>query len=401
MPTIMRNGVPTQISVQEYNEALAKYRIQVLGIDESTGKLRHIEVKDLDKIWINGQEFSGIGYQGLLNVNTKSYVEEPDRANDGSMPNINDHDTFVVPRCKVNFKYFNIYDYQRLCNATLSNEFVVKYWDKQFGEFVMHKMYCEPDEMPKLYNVGTYVFGVLDYEVSFIGTRNDLQEFTFTYNANGGVIVGNPQLYNDTKTYKKGDKVYLEDERYFEAIYYVDTFKGQPLPTQSNEYWQKCNTYKYVENSSYQQGDIVYQQLDNNRRYYLCLQTNTNRPLTDTLYWELINVKKYSSTITYTKGQYVIDSSGDNVYQAIYEVDTFEGKDPTNTTYWRQIALGTGIKIKWGNSLVVANAEDLFDAPTDKHFVKWTTNADGTGYTYYPTQSMNVFRDMTLYAQWE
>ena len=67
-----------------------------------------IEEKDLAKIYIGGEEFSGIAYQGLLTVNTKTYVDEPTRANDGSMPNIDEHDTFVVPRCKVNFKFFNI-----------------------------------------------------------------------------------------------------------------------------------------------------------------------------------------------------------------------------------------------------------------------------------------------------
>lgn len=132
-------------------------------------------VEDMDKVWIDGQEFSGIGYQGILTVNTKTYVESPTRANDGSIPNINDYDTFIVPRCKVNFKLFSIEDYQRLCNIVVAkNEFVVKYFDKQVGDFVEHNMYCEPEEMHKMFNVGTRVIGVLDYEISFIGTLNPI-----------------------------------------------------------------------------------------------------------------------------------------------------------------------------------------------------------------------------------
>ena len=64
-----------------------------------------VNVPNLDSITIAGNEFKGIGYQGLLTVNTKTYIDSPSRSNDGSMPNINDHDTFVVPRCKINFKY--------------------------------------------------------------------------------------------------------------------------------------------------------------------------------------------------------------------------------------------------------------------------------------------------------
>ena len=141
-----------------------------------------IENENLGKIFIGGEEFTGIGYQGLMTVNTKTYVEEPTRANDGSIPNIDDHDTFIVPRCKVNFKFFNIRDYQRLCRVLNSaNQFPVKYFDKQFGEFREYYMYVEPEEMAKIYNVGTSVIGVLDYEVSFIGTLNNLEEFNVKY----------------------------------------------------------------------------------------------------------------------------------------------------------------------------------------------------------------------------
>ncbi len=144
-----------------------------------------VRVPNLDSIIIAGNEFKGIGYQGLLTVNSKTYVASPSRSNDGSMPNINDHDSFVVPRCKINFKYLKIEDYQRLCRVLNSaNEFPVTYYDKESGEFVTHMMYVEPEEMKKIFNVGTYVFGVLDYEVSFIGTLNEREKFSVTYHPN-------------------------------------------------------------------------------------------------------------------------------------------------------------------------------------------------------------------------
>ena len=140
---------------------------------------------NIDSIWIWDNEFRGIGYQGLITVNTKTYVDEPKRTGDGSIPNINDHDTFVVPRAKINFKLLNIEDYQRLCRVlNMSNEFPVRYFDKQFGKFVTHYMYIEPLEMSKLFNVGTRVIGVLDYEVSFIGTLNNLEKNNVVYYLN-------------------------------------------------------------------------------------------------------------------------------------------------------------------------------------------------------------------------
>ncbi|MGN0960774.1 MAG: hypothetical protein ACI4PF_01080 [Christensenellales bacterium] len=424
MPTIIENGKAIRLSVFEYNLRLQALR-RKLNLNED-GTLKHYTVKDLDKIWVSGQEFSGISYQGLLTVNTKTYVEEPERSNDGSMPNINDYVTFVVPRCKVNFKYFNIEDYQRLCEAVTSNEFTVKYWDKQFNEFVIHKMYCEPEEMAKLYNLEFDVFGVLDYEVSFIGTLNDLQEFKVVYDANGGSIAGSPTLYNPEQSYTKGAKVYLDDSRYFEAIWYENTFipqkTGQDTILLTNTtYWKPRNLYEYSNTIQFSKGNIAYENIYDNsttppklkgRNYYIALKDNfSGRPLSDTTYWQKIAVskyvptKKYTSNKTYngdeTYGNFVIESDTSNVvYEAIYYFDTFQGKDPTNTTYWRQLALGTGIEIKWGNSIVVADPETLFDAPVGYSSDSWNTKADGTGYTYYLGQSLNVFKNLTLYAQW-
>lgn len=397
MPTIMRNGVPTHISVEEYNETLAKHRKEVLGIDENTGKLRHYKVEDLDKIWVNGQEFTGMAYQGLLTVNTKTYVEEPTRSNDGSIPNINDYDTFVVPRCKVNFKYFNIQDYRMLCDAIQSNEFYVKYYDKQHNEFVQHKMYCEPEEMAKLYNVGTDVFGVLDYEVSFIGTLNDLETYTVTYEANGGAINTTPTLYSATQEYSKGDAVYLNDGRYFVAIYYEDTFKSQAVT--NTTYWTEKDMSLYNNSSTYSTGSIVYEQLENGRNYYIAVRnTPNNHSLTDGYYFQKITVKTYSADTTYSKGQYVIQDNA--LYEATYYKDTFSGHYPTETTYWSQMALGTGVEVKWGNSIVVADPEDFFNL-SNYSANSWNTKPDGTGFTYFAGQSLNIFKNITLYPEWK
>lgn len=309
MPSIIENGAIKKVSVAEYNEYVASLRANIKLNPDGTQKSDKVE--DLDKIWVNGQEFTGMAYQGLLTVNTKTYVEEPTRANDGSIPNINDYDTFVVPRCKVNFKFFEIDDYRRLCDAIQSNEFTVKYYDKQFNKFVVHKMYCEPEEMFKLYNVGTDVFGLLDYEVSFIGTLNDLTEHSVSYIAiDGSNNLSNISFsdYSETTIYSKGNMVKYETE-------------------ETTQY------YEYINSSS-----------------------GSGHDVNDTDYWKLID-----STILETE------------------------------------------KINWGNSIVVKTSADLlkfYNAPSGKQFVAWNTKPDGTGSTYYPNQSLNVFEDITLYSIW-
>ena len=195
-----------------------------------------IENENLGKIFIGGEEFTGIGYQGLMTVNTKTYVEEPTRANDGSIPNIDDHDTFIVPRCKVNFKFFNIRDYQRLCRVLNSaNQFPVKYFDKQFGEFREYYMYVEPEEMAKIYNVGTSVIGVLDYEVSFIGTLNNLEEFEVKYDTSKltrRVIAE----YDANIEYEKDIVVSVsgDDVKYYK---YKNETSANGKPVTDTEYW--------------------------------------------------------------------------------------------------------------------------------------------------------------------
>lgn len=196
-----------------------------------------IEDKNLAKIYIAGEEFNGIGYQGLMTVNTKTYVNEPVRSNDGSMPNIEDYDTFVVPRCKVNFKFFNIRDYQRLCRVINSgNQFPVSYFDKQFGEFKTHLMYVEPEEMAKIYNVGTSVIGLIDYEISFIGTLNDLDKFKVKY-ITTGLTPKTINAYSETTTYTLDDIVSVTQDNVTLYYKYVNQTGASGTDISDTAYW--------------------------------------------------------------------------------------------------------------------------------------------------------------------
>jgi hypothetical protein len=205
-----------------------------------------IEVKDIASIYIGGEKFSGIAYQGLLTVNSKTYVDEPTRANDGSMPNIDDHDTFVVPRCKVNFRFFNIKDYQRLCRVINSaNQFPVSYFDSQFGEFRTYMMYAEPEEMTKLYNVGTYVIGKLDFEISFIGTLNNLEKFNVKY-ITTGLTPRTINAYSESTTYSLDNIVSsVDSENNIKYFKYINETSASGKSLTNTEYWQQI--YKKID----------------------------------------------------------------------------------------------------------------------------------------------------------
>lgn len=136
-------------------------------------------------ISINGYIFKG--YSDFTCINSKTYVVEPERADNGSMPDINNHVTFFVPRVQISFKYMKIKDYQRFLVAIEPNEFVVSYFDYTKGEVVYHKMYCEPQELEKIHTYRLEVLGILNKTISLIGTLNPIDTFALTYSANGGL----------------------------------------------------------------------------------------------------------------------------------------------------------------------------------------------------------------------
>ena len=138
----------------------------------------------LTDITING--YVSKGYSDFACINSKTYVVEPERASDGSIPDINAYQVFYVPRVKISFKYMKIEDYQRFLVAIEPNEFIVSYFDYTKGDTVYHKMYCEPQELEKLHSHRLEILGVLNKEISLIGTLNSLETYALTYMANGG-----------------------------------------------------------------------------------------------------------------------------------------------------------------------------------------------------------------------
>lgn len=155
----------------------------------------------LQPIIINGEKFNG--YSSFACLNTKTYVVEPERTFDGSIPNINDYETFVVPRVKIAFSYMTIQDFRRFLKAITPNEFPVTYYDYEVDKTVTYNMYCEPREMAKIFNKGYEVLAITEQEISLIATLNDVEYLNIKYYDN--------ITYKDPQT--NTDKYYLFDTK--------------------------------------------------------------------------------------------------------------------------------------------------------------------------------------------
>lgn len=124
--------------------------------------------------------FTGIAYQGLYAMLTKTYRKSPTRSSNFAIKNLNASYKFaLIPRLQVNFKYFDIENYAKLSGIVANptyNEFYVEYFDPTqpvANNPVCYPMYFEPQEQTKIFSAGGYLKGVIDYKVSAIGTMSN------------------------------------------------------------------------------------------------------------------------------------------------------------------------------------------------------------------------------------
>lgn len=169
--------------------------------------------KDVQRIIIDGNEFTG--YKTYSFFWEKTYVKEPTRSSDGTMGNLNSYATFITPHLQIKFSLMSIEDYRRLYKLILSkNEFLVTCYDALTNETTTNKMYFYPDSLPKLNMIARNLLnpqgekekwiellGVQDYTVEMVGTNNDVEKATITYNLNvPSDIVWNEQIQVSVET---------------------------------------------------------------------------------------------------------------------------------------------------------------------------------------------------------
>lgn len=115
----------------------------------------------------------------------KTYVESPERSDNGAMGNLNEENaTFNTPHLIVEYDIMTIDTYRQLMNQQLSkNEFVVECYDPINNVVAKHKMYLATEQKPDYYiqnwtdsegNAQASLIGVKNYTIELIGTNNPL-----------------------------------------------------------------------------------------------------------------------------------------------------------------------------------------------------------------------------------
>lgn len=170
------------------------------------------EATQLDRIEIDGVTIQGYFEYSFLEE--KSYMEQPQRAQDGSIVDIDSYATFLTPRLIIKYNMMNIEDYRALMKLLKSkNAFQVTCYDIVEDKRVTHEMYCAPPAMPIIYQQYLQAMGIKEYTIELIGTNN-VSSYTITYHYNKS---GPPTLPN-VATVPKNSSLVLDDEFRFEYV---------------------------------------------------------------------------------------------------------------------------------------------------------------------------------------
>lgn len=136
----------------------------------------------LDRIKIDGEEI--LGYFEYSFLEEKSYKTQPQRSDDGSIPDLENYATFLTPRLIIRYNMMQIEDYRKLMKKLKAkNVFTVECYDIVEDKRVVHEMYFAPPQMPIIYQQYLTALGVQEYTIELIGTnRKTHLSVTYDYN---------------------------------------------------------------------------------------------------------------------------------------------------------------------------------------------------------------------------
>lgn len=142
----------------------------------------HYLATQLDRIKIDGEEI--LGYFEYSFLEEKSYKTQPERADDGSISDLENYATFLTPRLIIRYNMMQIEDYRKLMKKLKAkNVFTVECYDVVEDKRVVHEMYFAPPQMPIIYQQYLTALGVREYTIELIGTnRKTHLSVTYDYN---------------------------------------------------------------------------------------------------------------------------------------------------------------------------------------------------------------------------
>lgn len=203
-----------------------------------------------DQFQLDGISFGGIGHRMLKTQNQLTYNNSPSRQTDGSMENINDYDSFILPKVELGFKFIDYETYQNLRRFLLAKRtFEVTYYDKDFNEFVKHEMYAEPDDLTNFFNLGETIIGSEDFVVRFIATLNNRQicEIKFLGAKVEQTDEGEYYITDLTVFAKWGTSIKIPSK---------PTKNGEEIEINTNGYWEATQV-NFYENIKYKPNDSL------------------------------------------------------------------------------------------------------------------------------------------------
>lgn len=126
------------------------------------------------------------------NYGTYSFVwqitqkENPDRADNGGIPQLRNIPRFITAHLKINFDLLSIDDYRRIMKLLYGNPekcFKVKTYDLVYDRMIIVEMYFYPEDLPTIYTISENLqqggdniidlVGVKSHTVEMVGTGND------------------------------------------------------------------------------------------------------------------------------------------------------------------------------------------------------------------------------------
>ena len=207
-----------------------------------------------DEFQLDETVFGGLGHRMLKTQNQLTYNSSPSRQTDGSMENINDYDSFILPKVELGFKFIDYETYQKLRRFLLAKRtFDVTYYDKDFNEFVKHEMYAEPDDLTNFFNLGEQIIGSEDFIVRFIATLNNRQICNITF-LNAKVEKTEEGEYYITdliRPTKWGTSIKTPSKPI------IINAKEGTIETKTNGYWVATTNTSFYENIKYKPNDSL------------------------------------------------------------------------------------------------------------------------------------------------
>lgn len=215
-----------------------------------------------DYVIIDGIRYTNYGQYAF--IWEKTYVESPNRSNDGSMPTLNSAATFVIPHFSINFSIISIDDWRSLMRNHLEkNEHVVEFYDAVYNERITRKMYIATEEMPKFHTLNRRRFiegekafedfcvvaGVDDYTLEMIGTNNGVDYLSVTYHYNPPADTGLSDKTAGEESIYSGDEFIVGSAA---KEWYDETFGGKYRFDKWVSYKKASDgTYETNENGNY------------------------------------------------------------------------------------------------------------------------------------------------------